>query len=104
MKYKIKGQVLTIIKEKSDMYFKNESHLLYHVKNLLNKNGFDLIKKRMWKDGHLVSDTQQYLRERKPKKKKCMIVMDYHYSIRSSSELLNKNGQVEFAIFNNALI
>ncbi len=43
-----------------------ESALLYAVKKLLNLQGYDLIKKRMWKDGHLVDDMQQYLRTRKP--------------------------------------
>lgn len=43
-----------------------ESNLLYAIKNQLNKQGYDLIKKRMWKDGHMVDDTQQYLRARKP--------------------------------------
>ncbi len=42
-----------------------ESKLLHHVKNLLNSIGCDLIKKRMWKDGHMVDDMQQYLRDRK---------------------------------------
>lgn len=41
-----------------------ESRLLYHVKKTLNERGYDLIKKRMWKDGHLVDDRQQYLRTR----------------------------------------
>jgi len=34
------------------------------MKIVLNNNGFDLIKKRMHKDGHLVDDMQQYLRTR----------------------------------------
>ena len=35
---------------------KGESNLLYHIKHILNKQGFDFIKKRMWKDGHLVDN------------------------------------------------
>jgi hypothetical protein len=47
-----------------------ESKFLYWLKTELNKNhGYDLIKKRMWKDGHLMDDMQQYLRTRSPKSK-----------------------------------
>ncbi len=42
-----------------------ESTFLYHVKRELQKQGYDVIKKRMGKDGHLVDDRQQYLRTRK---------------------------------------
>ncbi len=42
-----------------------ESALLYAIKKLLNSRGYDLIKKRMGKDGHLVDEMQQYLRTRK---------------------------------------
>ncbi len=44
-----------------------ESRVLYHVQQQLNALGFDLVKKRMHKDGHLVADTQQYLRVRNDK-------------------------------------
>ena len=43
-----------------------ESALLYAIKQKLNSLGYDLIKKRMHKDGHLMADMQQYLRTRKP--------------------------------------
>lgn len=43
-----------------------ESALLYAIKQHLNKQGYSLIKKRMHKDGHLVSEMQQYLRTCKP--------------------------------------
>ena len=48
-----------------DPNFYAESHFLYHVKLQLIEQGYDLIKKRMWKDGHLVDDRQQYIRSRK---------------------------------------
>lgn len=61
---------LTVIREKDDPKFygtvnaNGESNFLYWLKNLLNAQGFDLIKTRMSKDGHLVDDIQQYLRTR----------------------------------------
>ena len=44
-----------------------ESRLMYHVKLALIGQGHDVIKKLMWKDGHLVSDTEHYIRERSGK-------------------------------------
>lgn len=61
---------LTVIREEGDPKFygtanaKGESNFLHYLKGILNSQGHDLIKKRMWKDGHLVSDLQQYLRVR----------------------------------------
>jgi len=65
---------LHVKREPGDPAFRNggyagsnagESRLLYHIKQLLNDAGCDLVKTRMWKDGHLVDDIQQYLRIRK---------------------------------------
>ena len=61
---------LEVIREPSDPKYyglKNaagESNLLYAIKNAMIKLGWKVIKKRMWKDGHLVDDMQQYLRTR----------------------------------------
>jgi len=62
---------LVIQREKKDSKFygvfhaRGESGLLHYLKKHLNKLGNNLIKKRMNKDGHLVSDYQQYLRSRR---------------------------------------
>lgn len=64
---------LTVQREEGDPKFygvaTGESRLLHYLKTQLNAQGYDLIKKRMWKDGHLMDDTQQYLRTRSPKSK-----------------------------------
>lgn len=45
-----------------------ESRLLYHVKRALLRDGYDVIKKRKYRDGHYTDgktrDTQQYIRDR----------------------------------------
>lgn len=62
---------LIVVREAGDPKFygtagaKGESNFLYWLKTILNSEGRDLIKKRMWKDGHMVDDLQQYLRTRK---------------------------------------
>lgn len=70
VKLNLKKNTCEVIKEKGDPHFSSsnwaeaESTFLYHVLQNLKKQGYDLIKKRMWKDGHLVDETQQYLRTR----------------------------------------
>lgn len=59
----------SVIKEKNDKkyhrgYALPESTFLFHVKRELIKQGYDVIKKRMWRDGHMVDDLQQYIRTR----------------------------------------
>lgn len=60
-----------VTKEKGDPRFTRgnwgdaESTFLYRALQELKKQGHDVIKKRMWKDGHMVSDSQQYIRTRK---------------------------------------
>jgi len=70
MRFELAEHSITAIREGGDPKFygvqfaRGESRLLHQIKIVLNNNGFDLIKKRMWKDGHLVDDLQQYLRVR----------------------------------------
>lgn len=71
---------VTFIREDSDPKFygvqqaKGESNLFHWLKNQIAKGHPELpsnfavgwIKKRMWKDGHMKDEMQQYLRTRKP--------------------------------------
>jgi len=78
-----------------------ESTLLHHVKLKLNADGYDLIKKRMWKDGHFVDDTIQYLRVRNPAKLQdgdIYCIHDNQWSIRNSAEDYNTYEPVVFTI------
>jgi hypothetical protein len=66
----IKNHYCEVTKEENDPRFSRgyalpESTFLYHVLKALKAQGHDVIKKRMWKDGHMVDDTQQYIRTRK---------------------------------------
>ena len=56
----------TIVVERGDgPRIGRESTFWYHVKRELRRMGFDAICKLMWKDGHMVSDTQHYVRDKK---------------------------------------
>jgi hypothetical protein len=71
-----------------------ESKLLYKVKTELNKKGFELIKKRMWKDGHLVDDMQQYLKTREGSKTPHIYIYNTAWAINGLEDDWNKNGEV----------
>lgn len=80
MKIRVENASVTCIRESDDPKFygvqqaKGESGLFHWLKQQITKGHSDLpsnfpsgwIKKRMWKDGHIVSELQQYLRTRKP--------------------------------------
>ena len=60
------------------------SQILYWLKQILNENGYDLIKKLMWKDGHLYGDDKlHYLRSRNPKEDPWVMIYDGDYAVRS---------------------
>jgi len=79
-----------------------ESQLLYRVKNILNEAGYDLIKKRMWKDGHLVDETALYLRPRNPKNPKVNIaIFNDQGAIYDAGERYNEDGKVVLRVVND---
>jgi hypothetical protein len=92
-----KSGIVVVYKEEGDPVFKRtqwalaESTFLYHLKLELIKKGYDCIKKRMWKDGHLVDDTQQYIRDRKGK----WCIYNGFYSVYDAGEYFNEHGVVD---------
>lgn len=65
---------------------KSESALMYAIKNILRDSGLNVVKKLMWKDGHLVNDTQYYIRERRGK----WCLWDTEYQVRNLAEDYNR--------------
>ena len=105
MKLEFSKNILTVVREKGDPRFygikhgKGESRLLHQIKMKLNKLGYDLIKKRMCKDGHLTDQYQQYLRSRKIKKgAKNICIHNHMFAIRGAEEDFNNEGKVELMI------
>jgi hypothetical protein len=98
---------LIVIREKTDPKYygvangAGESRLLHAVAKQLNKDGWDFIKKRMYKDGHMVDDWQQYLRERKPVNGRQLAIYNSEWQLRGAEEDFN-NGQCVLTIFNLA--
>jgi hypothetical protein len=98
----------TVTREPGDPVFSGnvnaagESRLLYHMKKQLNKEGWDFIKKRMHKDGHMVDDMQQYLRQRKPNKetKEEWCIYNNYFGIRGADEDLRRYKKTIFYMEN----
>lgn len=107
MKLEFKGENLIVTREPGDPKYygvingKGESNLLHAIKNQLNKDGYDLIKKRMWKDGHMVDDMQQYLRTRKKGAGKADIyILNNYWAIRGADVDFN-NGETTLNVLYN---
>jgi hypothetical protein len=78
-----------------------ESTFLYHVLKELKKQGYDVIKKRMWKDGHMVDDTQQYIRTRKWttwEAKGEFAIYNLCYATYDAGERFNEAGEVYLGV------
>jgi hypothetical protein len=106
MKVQVLEHVCVVTKEPGDPRFSGvvnaagESRLLYHIKKELNKRGYDLIKKRMWKDGHLVDSMQQYLRTRKKSDNNIHDIYIYNgnWNVEGADERLNRDGTVTLTV------
>ena len=90
MKVLVQDTIIKVQKEDTDKKFYNESAFLHALKKELILQGYDVIKKRMWKDGHLVDDTQQYIRVRDFS----WCVYNDHYAISDLSDDFEKYGNV----------
>jgi hypothetical protein len=91
MKVELQKSHCIITREEGDPKIYNESLLLYKVKQELIKQGYDVIKKRMWKDGHLYGDeTLQYIRMRNYKDEKNFFqIYDNFYAVRAMTKEYN---------------
>ncbi len=115
MDVRISGSTCVVTREPGDPGFSNggwaggnagESRLLYHVKKILNARGYNLVKKRMWKDGHLMDDQQQYLRPRLGRKNPPwphVYLLNRFYMVRGAEEDFSRLGAVELDVVYDVL-
>lgn len=98
MKLLIDNIHVTVQREVGDKPAKTESQLLHWLKVRLNaEHGFNLIKKLMWKDGHLVSETQHYLRNA-GRNKWAVMIWDSNYAIESTADIYNSGKPTRYRI------
>ena len=98
------GGGVTFIREDGDPKFyghaeaKGEHTLFRHIARFLNKRGFDLIKKRAWKDGHLLDECQPYIRTRKPGAGPDIYIISLSFATQEANEGWNA-GAVDLALY-----
>ena len=97
--------LLNVTREKGDTNHYTESTLLHYIKLALIEKGFDVIKKRMWKDGHMMNgDDIQYIRSRKinptrvDKWLDAMYIYDEQYALRNLVTAYNNLGGITLAV------
>lgn len=96
MKYKFDANSLVVTRG-NDKKVYTESGFFYQLKNALIKDGYDVIKKEMVKDGHMVSENVYYVRSRNMKKPGAFMAWDTAYAIRGTYEPYN-DGEVTLTI------
>ena len=94
MKLILSQHSLVVVREETDPKIYSESQFLYQVKLRLIDMGFDVIKKLMHKDGHLVSDKQHYVRDRKWG----FAIYDPTWALRSTQDDYNRDGQKTLSV------
>ena len=95
VKVELFNAVCVVTREPGDTArIEHESQLLHHVKLALIAQGHDVVKKRMWKDGHLTADSQHYVRSRKCNRPGAFGVYDANYQTRNAAEDYRRTGRV----------
>jgi hypothetical protein len=95
MLIEIRDHTVVLRREVTDKkYYNNESLFLYRAKQALVRLGYDCIKKRAWKDGHLVDDTLMCIRDRKRR----WMLYDSQHAIRNLAENFDSLGEVSLSI------
>jgi hypothetical protein len=76
-----------------------DSRLLYNVKKHLNRRGYGLIKKRMWRDGHMFGcDKTQYVRSRNLEASPSLYIYHANAALEVAAESFNVLGMVELDV------
>jgi hypothetical protein len=89
---------IKLMREYLDRPARNESDLFYRLRNVLIRTGYDVIKKEMAKDGHMVADGVYYVRSRRINRHDSFAIFDGDYAIRSAAQDYNRDDEVELAI------
>jgi hypothetical protein len=85
------GGAVNVYRVETRERYKSESAFWYALCNLLRDLGYDVIKKEMVKDGHMVSERVYYVRARK---QPGLMIWDEAYAVRSVSREFNNRGTV----------
>lgn len=80
-------------------WYAAESRLLHNVLKVLNRRGYYLIKKRVWRDGHMFgSDYSQYLRSRRLNSVPSLYIYHADYALEVAAESFNVLGRARLDV------
>ena len=80
-------------------WYAAESRLLYNVQKILNARGYGLLKKRMWRDGHMFgTEHSQYLRSQNIKHSPSLYIYHADSALEVAAESYNVLGRVELGV------
>ena len=72
---------------------------MYNVQKILNERGYDLLKKRMWRDGHMFGcEHSQYVRSRNLKATPSIYIYHANAALEVAAESWNVLGRVELDV------
>ena len=76
-----------------------ESRLLYNVQKILSGRGYGLLKKRMWKDGHMFGcEETQYVRSRNLQSAPSLYIYHANAALEIAAESYNVLGRVRLDV------
>ena len=90
MKVILDAHACLVEREPGDRKLYQDSLLFHVVRNELRRQGFDVVKRLMWKDGHLTDDSRHYVRERSWK----FAVFFESYQLRNAVEDYNRGSVI----------
>ena len=90
MTFVVNGGICKLVREKGER-FRNSSQVFFQLRNLMRGAGYDVVKRNMEQDGHLMGDRHTYyVRDRRGR----FAVYDGDYAIRDTARDLNEHGMV----------
>lgn len=92
------GNSVEIVREPRDPQYYSDSALFVAIKRELQRKGMDVIKKLMWKDGHMVSDDQYYVRSRDHRSPDSFAIYWGHHAEYGPYEDWNQKGLVKMLV------
>lgn len=94
MKAYIKNNCCNVTAEPGDKPIYSKTAFFHRLKKVLQSQGLDVIKKLMWKDGHLTDARNYYIRDRKWR----FAIYDGDYQIRDLVKEYRDDGEVQLDV------
>ncbi len=98
MRIRYDGYAVFLEREEGEPRVRNESDLFVRLRNVLRAQGYDVVKKEMSKDGHMISEGVFYVRTKNMESRNSFAFYDVHYAVRDIALDYNVKGKVTLRI------